>query len=654
MKRLRLGFGMAMLGVLSLASIALASSPPTFTGTIFDETGKLSGAEGRVDIATKDLLTTTKLGFHVAFLNALDGVAPSDFAEQTAQANGLKTEPNVLLIVSFSDRKDAVWSSPSTEVNQDELDTIRRTLVEPQLKAGDFAGAVMSAIDGFKRAQLGTLVNQPASQPQAQLPHFDIDGGAIFRGLAFVVAFVLAAIVVLYLLSEALKWQRKREAAQAEMRKMADLAKKAQSLLVKTDERIRSAKQDAEFAEAQYGEDEVKSYRVAIQSAEEDLQEAFKVGQQIDDDIPETYDERYQMFEHIVAATGRANKAIDTEEAKIDTLKSLEKDAVATLSKLIAGKGARAKALKDGQSVVDKLTLHGRSALESVEHNLAVAASFNELADKELDSAQKAVDGSNMAQAALHIREAQSGLARSKAALDGLAKVGDSLDAAERDLDSQITSAAADISAAAAAVRDSGMKALSGHLDVAKNRLEQARRESTKPDADYLVAYKAAVDAQGSADEVLQDIRTEQERAARALEQARQQIRLAKTSIDQADTYINSHRSRVGRKARNRLSEASRQYDAASSMSSADILNAASLALIAQQYADDAYSSARSDVQSYESSVSYSSHSSGGSYDSPSSSSSGSWGSSSSSSGSWNSSSGGSFGGGGGSSGGSW
>lgn len=663
-RRATIGVFMALAFVLGLVGTAFASSPPHFDGVVFDEAGKLSDP-ARVEAAAKDLADTTKVGFHVAFLNSLDGVDPSLFADQTATANSLKSTPNVLLIVSFSDRKDSVWSSPSTSIDQDELDTIRKTIVEPQLKAGDFTGAVTGAIDGFKRAQLGSLITQPATPPSAPPVHIDLSWVAPAIGI--VVGTIFAGLVVMYLLAEILKRRRAQEAAHAEAKRMADLSKQAHATLLDTDERIRAAKQDAEFAEAQYGADEAKSFRAAIASAEGELQEAFRFGQQIDDDIPESYDDRKVMLQQIVAAAGRANKAIDTEETKVNSLKQLEKDAASNLSQLAKDKPNRDKALATGQAVVDKLSLHGKSALEAVSHNLEVAQSFNDLADKDLAEAQKALDAANTGQAAVHIRAAEASLARSKASLDALTKVGDSLDQAEHDLDSQIKSAAADIAAAEAAVKSSGLTALSGQIDVAKNRLDTARKLATQQDADFLLAYKSAVDAQGAADEVLQDVRSEQEREARAIEAAKQQIRLANTSIDQADSYIVSHSSHVGRRARTRLSEARRQWDTASG--DTNLMNAAAAALIAQQLADEAYRSARSDVQSYESSVSTSSYgssyggSSGGSYgsssssDHHSSSSSGSWGSSSSSS--WDSGGGfssGSFGGGGGggSSGGGW
>jgi uncharacterized membrane protein YgcG len=667
MKRLAAGI-LSTIAILALSTAVLAADPPKLTQTVTDQTGKLAGGEARIAAAATSLKSDHNLILFVLFVNSLDGEDPGQFVDRVAAANNLSAARNVLVMVSLNDRKDALWSSAQTSVTADELTTIRNTALEPKLKSGDFVGAVEAAAVGLGNADATTAAPPAAQQPSAPSQPIDLTPVLLF----FVI--VIAAVVALWLLwlggSYAEKRLAKRAAARAEYDKMEALGKQAHVALMQSDEQVRAAEQELAFAQAEFGADEVAPFVAALAVAKKQLQDAFKIGQQIDDETPESYDERSQMLAQIADQTSGIDKAMADQTVGVERLRDLETNAASTVKTLIAAKPDRDKDLADAQTILDNLNVHAKSIVDPVSQNVDVATALYAQVDKSLADAQTEIDGGQTAPAALLLRGIQDSLAKAKTALDAVTKMGAVFDQASRGLDAEIKSADAEIVKAAAAVKAGKVAGLDSKMSEAQSSLAEAKQEAVSAHADLVAAYNSAVQANQIADQVLDGVRTAQEREQRAVAAAQAQMRAAQASLTQANAYVTSNGSAVTRKTRTKLSEAQRRYDEASGIN--DVFAAATAAAVASDLADSAYRSAREDVSASQpvySGGSYGSSSSSGGYgasDSSSSSSSGSWAGSSSSSSNNDSfsigsfgggfSSGGGFGGGGGgaSSGGGW
>lgn len=660
----------ALAALLMLAGPALAVDPPTLTGPVVDQTGKLDGGDARIAAAAAALKAERGIDYYVVFLPSLDGEDPSSFIDRTAAANGLTGKKAAMLLVSLNDRKIALWSSAANAVSNSELDQIRETQVVPKLKSGDFIGATEVAATGIAKWD----ATDAAPVPQVAQPTFtapSIDWGIVGGGLLIIIAGILLVIAFGYAARFVVRRNEERQREREAIEKMEALAKNARLTLIKADEQVRDSEQELAFAEAEFGSEELAPFRATLETAKTEMQAAFRIGAQIEDDDPESYEERQSMFESIVSSTKKITSMLSKQESHIDALRKTEETAAETVKQLTLDSKTRKRSLTAAEGVLDKLALHGQSVHETVAHNLDVARARFDQTDGLLSEAQAALDTGVRAKAALLIREANSAIAEGKANLDAIVKLGDSLDEAEKNLEAELATAVAEIGKAESSVKAQDVTGLGGDLASARKALKSAQTEFAKPDADFIVAYQLATSANQYADRVLDGVRSEVDRRQRAVEQAEAQLRQAKQAIEQADAYITSHRSTVGRKARTRLSEAQRQYQQAT-VGTLDVFQAAAIAIAANTQASEAYSAARQDVSSASSSSygygygsssssSYGSSSSGGSYGSSSSSSSSSYGSSSSSS-DWGSSSSsdsfsiGSFGGGGGgsSSGGGW
>ena len=88
------------------------------------------------------------------------------------------------------------------------------------------------------------------------------------------------------------------------------LSRQANALLIATDERIRDAGQEVDFAEAQYGADAVTELRDAVAGAKADLAAAFTIRQRLDDDVPEDDPTRRAMLQEIVDRTTAAHRQL--------------------------------------------------------------------------------------------------------------------------------------------------------------------------------------------------------------------------------------------------------------------------------------------------------------------------------------------------------
>ncbi len=101
------------------------------------------------------------------------------------------------------------------------------------------------------------------------------------------------------------------------------LAREANALLIATDERIRDAGQETDFAEAQYGAGAVGTFRTAVAEARDQLAAAFTLRQRLDDSTPEDEATRIAMLQEIVQRTTSAQQRLDAETEKIRELRDL-------------------------------------------------------------------------------------------------------------------------------------------------------------------------------------------------------------------------------------------------------------------------------------------------------------------------------------------
>jgi uncharacterized membrane protein YgcG len=597
------------LAVALAVSPALAADIPRLTGTVTDETGVLSGSDDRIEDVAATLLDEHGVQLFVVFVDTTEDLNAPDFVTETAAQNSLGGD-DALLLVAVDDRTDAIWVADGLDrITDDEIDEVIVDALEPRLRDGDFPGAVIAAAEA-----LGTAADSEAPAPETPPPAVaspppgegSTDGGG-GMGLGTIVAVGLIAgggALVWY------QWRKRRPAAApapgggAPVPAPVDakaLAQRATALLIATDERVRDAAQETDFAEAQYGADAVVSFRTAVVEARDELAAAFTIRQRLDDSTPEDEPTRIAMLQEIVERTTRAQERLDAETERIRQLRDLERDAPNTL----VGLPARIEAVEDRldsiAATMSGLEGYAETVWRPVRGNLEEARKGIAGARTAVTEGSAAVARDDLAEVAVATRTALEGMTGAAALLDAIEATSAAVADAERRIPEELAAAARDVDDATGALagRDAD-PAVGGRVTTARASLDAARAASVARPADPVTALRLATEARRQADEALVAARSAAAEAERLAAAAESSVRTASAEVDRTTMFIASRRRGVGESARTRLAEAQRHLADASALVASDPARAIDAGRRAQALAQEAFRLAQDDFSDWD------------------------------------------------------
>jgi hypothetical protein len=201
-------------------------------------------------------------------------------------------------------------------------------------------------------------------------------------------------------------------------------------------------------------------------------------------------------------------------------------------------------------------------------------------------------------------RVAQQAQAEAVKLLDAIAALAQSLRQAEAAAGPQVAAASADVNAARAAlaareVSGRGATDLDRRLMEAEAALQQAQRDLAARRPDYLVATRLAGQADTIADQILAELRQDDERRERERRLLDSQLQAAEASYTRAAHFVGTRRRGMGSMARTRLAEARRHLDQARALADSDAQAALAEARRAHDLAEEAYALARQDFDGY-------------------------------------------------------
>lgn len=611
----------ALLGLAALLALmtpsVMAEDILTLDGAVTDTTGALTDEKTAIEDAIEAVSDQHGVQPFVVFVQTTGDRTAEEYAFETAARNSLGVD-DALILVALDDRTDYIWLSDGLEnITNDELDEIITGTLEPGLGDGDFAGAVIRTVEGLGEAAGSPVATEdpdpivpgPVTFPPGTDP--GIDGGATDGsgglGLGVIVGLALLAGggYLLFRRSRGQPGGPKGGAARGATGGTLsgpELARQANALIIATDERVRDAQQEVDFAEAQYGPAEVAPLRAAVASAQGELRDAFTVRQRLDDEVPEDEATRDAMHREIVERATRAQATLDRETDRIRQLRDLERDAPNTLVELPARIEAVEDRLPAAASQFAALQRYAAGAWQPVAGHL-------EEAQKGLDGARNAVivgsqassadDGSRVAVAT---REALEGVTGAAALIDAIDKLVADVGEAERRVPGEIAEADRDVADARAAL-GSGTNtdpAVAARAAEAERAVDDARRFATVGPADPVEALRRATEAHRLADAVLAEARDAAEARTRLAAAADSSIRTSAAEVDRAATFIAARRRGVGETARTRLAEAQRLVSEAATLASSDPAAALEVSRRAQALAQDAYRLAQSDFSDWD------------------------------------------------------
>lgn len=599
------------LALLAAGPPARAQDVPDIEAAVTDQSGVLAGRLPEIEDSLQALFRRTGVQLYVLFVDNTGGMDIADYAAAVGDQN--LTAGDALLVVATEERRDSisVGADLAPRVSQVDLDRVRMQVLEPGLAAGDYAGAVIATAEAlgpiFPQAGTGTPTappttvptNLPTAVPTAPPANGGNTGGGI--PLLPLLAVLLIGGGVIVFISRFLRLRRERTEYLREAGVQEELGRKANSMLVATDDMLRDAEQELGFAEAEFGTEQAAPLRAALDGARGELRAAFIVGQKLDDAEPETPVQRRTMIEEIISRCTKAQAAVQAQQQALATLRDLEKNAPAVLDRLVGEATGVAQRVDSAAAAEARLARYAASATGSVAGNVAAARAKLDGAREQISTGRAALEAGNRQQAAVAARQAEQNLADTGALLEGVTNLADSLDQQAGQLKSALAAAAADVEAARTAV-GGGQAALAPVLAEAEQALREARAAADAPRPDVAAALTKAGQANELADKVLAGVREAQVARQRAHQAATAAMTTAEASIIRARDYVNGYRRAqpITRAARTRLAEAERQMALAHAALAQDSAQALALAREADELAHEAYDLAASEGARYD------------------------------------------------------
>ncbi|MCU0114165.1 TPM domain-containing protein [Curtobacterium poinsettiae] len=560
----------AMLIVLAPAATAHATAPVDLGGTyVLDEADALTAPQqARVEQAVQDLYAETQTQLYVVFVPSFsDPTDHTEWGRAVLEKNQIDSD-GILLSVAVTERNYDVQQTNETAISESDVQNAVDDSLLPRLKQDDWSGAAVAFADGLT---------------QSQAP---VD----LTWLWILLLVVVVGLVVVVLVVRTRNKRRTAAATEAQEASLADLERSAGGALVTIDDELRTAEQEVGFASAQFGPDAAKPFADAVQAAQREVRKAFTIRQQLDDEIPDTPQQRAEWANQIIVICERAHAAIEEQTEAFDQLRSLEdgvEDAAASLAQAVAAAPA---SVGSAAAALDRVRARytGRT-LATVANNVDQAHQVLAFATERSNAATASIAAGDKGEAVVAVRDAQHALAQVQQLTDGALAAEQSFDEATARAEAMRIDIQGDV-AAARSLRSGGPD-----LAAAVTRAEAVLRQGLDP-KDPVAAVDALTRANTEIDQAIAAARGAEEQRQRATQALDAALRDARNRISQARDYVSLHRGGIGPTARTRLSEAQRAYDDAVELAPSNPGQALNAARAAEQYAAAAMDAANDDL----------------------------------------------------------
>ena len=579
----------AAVALTTIGGAAVATPPVTLGSSyVLDDAGALSSSEeAQAEQRLEQLSADTTVDMWVVFVD--DFTSPSDaadWANQTADANGLGPQ-QYLLAVATEGRQFYLSGASDGPVSFDQLGQIEQQ-IQPELREGDWVGAVEVAADGLTAAVGGGS---------------NAGGGGGGGGLTGLLVFAAIAAVIAVIIVVVVRRRKKGVGAgggatPVQQLPIEELQRRASSLLVQTDDALKTSAQELGFAKAQFGDAATEEFEAALAQAQKDLDEAFSLKQQLDDSTPDTPEETRAWNTRIIELCEGANARLDEKAAAFDELRKLEQNAPEALARVQEARAQAAAALDSAAARLQVMRAsYAPEALATVADNPEQARQRLAFADEQLAAAQAAIGAGDGGQAAVGIRAAEEAVAQATLLEDAIGKLEKDFADAEQNAAALVAELEADIATASALADPDGR--IAGVIAATRQQIDTARANLTGTAKRPVLALQSLEAANTQIDTVVQNARDAAAKAQRARQMVGQLIMQAQAQVSAAEDYITARRGAVGAEARTRLAEAGASLVRAQALQANEPEQAMQHAQRADQLAGQAIQLAQQDVGAF-------------------------------------------------------
>jgi hypothetical protein len=553
--------------VVALGAVAAAQGV-RLTGAITDPENHLGACRQQVLDADRALFDATGTNVFTVLVPG-DGTDIGAVADATWGSNESLTDKDVLFVASTGEPHANLIQGAGLDatVSQNEIDGINEAVRTPAL-AGDWCAATLAVIGGYRTAIAGSS---------------DGGGGGIPGWLLLILAVLVVAGIVLFV------WNR-RSASPRERALQEDLGKQATSLLIQTDDLLRSTEQEVGFAEAQFGESQAAPYRKALDDAKALLRDAFALSQQLDDETPETPEQRREMLQGVIDRCTQAQQLVNDQAARVKGLRDLVRNIDQVLPQTGALVEAQTARVDGARSILAELGQRYQA------ENLRAVAGNADAAQQKLAGATAAIAAGEAAltsgdrdAAVSKVQEAETAIAEAKALLDAVDATKADLTSGEAELTASLSAVDQDIAEARSAIAAGKATERASEVDRAAALLASARQLAAATPVDLVGATRAVTEANTAVDAVLAGIQEADAAAQRNAATAHAAFSNASASVAQARGLLSAYgATAAGRRASTRLAQAQEYLARAQSLMATDPAMAAQAAQTADALADEA------------------------------------------------------------------
>ncbi|NKY63943.1 TPM domain-containing protein [Gordonia rubripertincta] len=587
--------GLALGMTLLLAGVGAgpaAAEPPTRLPTYVVDSAGVITPEQRTELenAVDDLYNEHDIQMWIVYVRSFDGLTSEQWADQTAIASELG-DHDALLAVATDDRAYRMFAPDSIGgLDQATLDDVATNDVVPQLREGNWAQAGLGAINGLANALDPSYTGVITA---------GVVGGAVVVGGGG--AYLYSRRRKQRRIDSSVEALREQELTvdQLEEQPLDVLDPWSREVLTDLDNAIRTSEEELRLAVGEFGPAETAPFTKALERAKRDLAQSFTNRQRLDDNIPETDDERRRMLVEIITSCTEADATLDDQVEAFDAMRDLLINADARFDAITQQLiGLRARLDPASQQLTELTEKHGEQTLASVLSNV-------ELARQQIDFAEATADQGRAASAApvgqqgpavAAIRSAEGSIEQATVLLDAIDHADANIAAAQSRMPALIDEVEGELAEAASLTADGG-PALATAAAAARTALDSAR---TGFDADPLGTFTALVDADADLDDALdaaRDALTKRTRREQVLTAA---LESATAKVTAAADFIGTRRGAVQSTARTRLAEAQRLLRSAQDAAGTDPVAATTTARQSGALADQALMAAQGDVVSWQ------------------------------------------------------
>jgi len=381
---------------------------------------------------------------------------------------------------------------------------------------------------------------------------------------------------------------------------IADLRSQAGSLLISTDDVITHAEQELAFAQAQFGEDQIRPFHVAIGEAKAHMRRSFQLQNQLDDDIPDTEEDQRSWLNEIIAGCRSAQESLKHHENNFSSLRQLERRAPEALESLRQAvddvRGSLPEARENYASLNQDFA---PTAIESVSDNPNEAEDRLEFAGHMADQAADLLHAGGSSEAVVKIRSGEEAVGQARELIAAILHAREDLERADRALAEATAQAKTDLAETSSLLERGTFADLAGSSASVASVVEEIEKARSLGPIDPLVLSRRLAESRQELDKGLESIRSQNERDRAARETLAHTMLSAQARLTSAADYVRVRRGGIQSEARTRLHEAERHLDEAEALRTSDPSGALNHANQSIRLAEDAQRIALGDVQNF-------------------------------------------------------